>query len=185
MSLIDGPNACSGGEFEEVNITVQGTSLCNLTKIKGLSSTTYGNVYAEMINNDPFWVSDGTDEREFMRDGSAQTGTAQTSCTSCSNPPTPTPTPIPPTPTPIPPASYTQYVGCGYGTTEGSTCNDTENDRTLYSNCDSLSFGINCYVYVDTFPNPLTGYNFVQINSATWAINSSTGMITGLASEQC
>jgi hypothetical protein len=48
-----------------------------------------------------------------------------------------------------------------------------------------MSFGSGCYVYVDTFPNPLTGYNFVQINSATWAINSSSGIITGLATEQC
>ena len=48
-----------------------------------------------------------------------------------------------------------------------------------------MSFGTGCYVYVDTFPNALTGYNFVQINSATWAINSSSGIITGLATEQC
>jgi hypothetical protein len=183
VSLVNGPTACTGGEYSNVNITVVGTSLCNLTKVKGLSSTMYGSVYGDMTNNTTFWVSDGTDEREFMRDGSAQTGTAQTACTSCSGPP-PTNTPLPPTPTPTP-GPVTTYSGCGYGTTEGSTCNDTENNRTLYSNCDSLSFGINCYVYVDTFPNPLTGYNFVQINGETWDINNSTGQITGLSSEQC
>jgi hypothetical protein len=183
VSLLDGPTACAGGEYSNVNITVQGTSLCNFTKVLGLSSPTYGNVYGDMSNNDTYYITDGTDHREILRDGSAQTGTAQTSCTSCSGPP-PTNTPLPSTPTPTP-GPVTPYTGCGYGTTEGSTCNDTQNNRTLYSNCDSLSFGINCYVYVDTFPNPLTGYNFVQINGATWAINSSTGMITGSASEQC
>jgi hypothetical protein len=92
------------------------------------------------------------------------------------------------TPTPTPtatPSSLTTYTGCGRGATESATCFDTENNRTFYSNCNSLSFGIGCYVYVDTFPNPLTGYNFVQINGATWAINSVTGVITGLATEQC
>ena len=108
VSLVNGPSACSGGEYSNVNITVVGTSLCNLTKVKGLSSTTYGSVYGDMTNNTTFWVSDGTDEREFMRDGSAQTGTAQTACTLCSGAP-PTSTPLPPTPTP---ESYYDYVRC-------------------------------------------------------------------------
>ena len=100
---------------------------------------------------------------------------------------TPTPTATgTPTPTPTPtPSSLTTYTGCGRGATESATCFDTENNRTFYSDCNSFSFGIGCYVYVDTFPNPLTGYNFVQINGATWAINSSSGIITGLATEQC
>jgi len=103
--------------------------------------------------------------------------------------PTPTPTITPtttttPTPTPTIP-SLTTYTGCGYGVNESATCLDAENNRTLYSDCNSLSFGAGCYVFVDTFPNPLTGYNFVQINGATWAINSITGQITGLAGEQC
>jgi hypothetical protein len=100
---------------------------------------------------------------------------------------TPTPTPtntVTPTPSATPP-SLTTYTGCGRGATESSTCADAANNRTFYSDCNSLSFGIGCYVYVDTFPNPLTGYNFVQINGATWAINSSSGIITGLATEQC
>ena len=108
VSLVNGPSACSGGEYSNVNITVVGTSLCNLTKVKGLSSTTYGSVYGDMTNNTTFWVSDGTDEREFMRDGSAQTGTAQTACTLCSGAP-PTSTPLPPTPTP---QTYDVYERC-------------------------------------------------------------------------
>jgi hypothetical protein len=108
VSLVDGPTACAGGEYATVNVTVQGTSLCNLTKVLGLSSTTYGNVYADMTNDDTFYVTDGTDWREFTRDGSAQTGTAQTACTSCSNPPTPTPIP---TSTPTP-AAYDVYERC-------------------------------------------------------------------------
>jgi hypothetical protein len=108
VSLINGPSACGGGEYAAVNVTVRGTSLCTLTKVLGLSSPTYGNVYGDMIGDDTFWVSNGTDEREFKRDGSAQTGTAQTSCTSCSNPPTPTPEP---TPTQIP-STYDVYQRC-------------------------------------------------------------------------
>jgi hypothetical protein len=107
VSLLDGPDACAGGGYSNVNITVQGTSLCNLTKVLSLSSSTYGNVYGDMTNNTTFWVSDGTDEREFIRNGSAETGTAQTACTSCSAPPTPTP--LPPTPTP---QTYDVYERC-------------------------------------------------------------------------
>ena len=108
VSLVNGPTACAGGEYSNVNITVVGTSLCNLTKVKGLSSTMYGNVYGDMTNNTTFWVSDGTDEREFKRDGSAETGTAQTACTLCSGAP-PTSTPLPPTPTP---QTYDVYERC-------------------------------------------------------------------------
>jgi hypothetical protein len=100
-------------------------------------------------------------------------------------PPTPTPTVVPPTPTPTV-VTVTSFGGCGYGSTASGACNDAGiNNRTLYSNCDGLSFGTGCYVYVDTFPNPLTGYDFVFINLSVWNINSSTGQITGLASEQC
>ena len=104
--------------------------------------------------------------------------------------PTPTATAVPPTatPTPTPTATptITSFSGCGYGSTSSGACDDaTTNNRTLYSNCDGLTFGSGCYVYVDTFPNPLTGYDFVFMNLSTWNINSSTGQITGLASEQC
>jgi hypothetical protein len=97
---------------------------------------------------------------------------------------TPTQTPTA-TPTATPPVTLYSYTGCGYGNSEGSACNDTINDRTLYSNCNSSGFGVNCYVYVDTFPNPLTGYSFVYINTALYTMNSSQGYITGFAAEQC
>jgi hypothetical protein len=99
--------------------------------------------------------------------------------------PTPTATsvgPVTPTPTPL---VLTTYTDCGRGTTIPATCFDATNSRTFYSNCASISFGIGCYVYIDTFGNPLTGYNFVFIAGSTWNINSSTGQITALAFEQC
>jgi hypothetical protein len=60
-----------------------------------------------MVVDDTYYITNGTDYREIKRDGSAQTGTAQTSCTSCSNPVTPEP----PTPTPIP-STYDVYQRC-------------------------------------------------------------------------
>lgn len=184
VSLIDGLSACAGGEYGSVNITVQGTTICNATKILALNSGLWGSLYADMDNNDTFHISVGTDQREIKRDGFDTTGTPQTACVVCSQPPTPTP--IPPTPTPVPPASYTQYTGCGYGTTAQGACNDAStNNRTLYSDCNSLGFGTNCYVYIDTFPNPLTGYNFISINGSVFTINDITGRITGTSSEQC
>jgi hypothetical protein len=89
-----------------------------------------------------------------------------------------------PTPTPSP---YTEYTGSGRGTNISEACNDASSNggRTFYSDCASGSFGVGCYVYVDQFPNVLTGYNNVQMNGATWDINSSTGVITASSSVQC
>jgi hypothetical protein len=99
-------------------------------------------------------------------------------------PPTATPTPVPPTPTPTP-GPLTTYTGCGRGNTLSGVCDDAANNRTFYSDCGPFDFTTGCFVYVDTFPNPLTGYEYVFINGATWDINNSTGQITGLSSEQC
>ncbi len=97
----------------------------------------------------------------------------------------PTATPIPPTPTPLPQTVYT-LTGCGYGTTATEACQDvTDNNRTLYSDCQAIEFSGGCTVFVDTFPNALTGYNFVVINGSTYTINSTTGLVSGIASEQC
>jgi hypothetical protein len=110
---------------------------------------------------------------------------------------TPTPTPLPPdtlpptdTPTPEPtatptPLPLTSFTGCGRGNTLSGVCDDAANNRTFYSDCGPFDFAVGCYVYVDTFPNPLTGYEYVYINGATWDINNSTGQITALSSEQC
>jgi hypothetical protein len=108
----------------------------------------------------------------------------------CGFEPTPTPTPTAtstPTPTPTEtPGGVTSFGGCGYGSSVAAACTDAGiNSRTLYSDCDSGSFGIGCFVYVDTFPNPLTGYTNVFMNGANWDINSSTGLVTALSSEQC
>jgi hypothetical protein len=101
--------------------------------------------------------------------------------------PTPTPTPEPtitPTPTPEPTFSY---IGCGYGNTAEAACsNSSLNPQILYSNCDSFEFGLGCIIYVDTFPNALTGYSYVFINTSLWNVNPSTGVVTGFApGEQC
>jgi len=107
------------------------------------------------------------------------------SCTCITPTPTATATPTP-TPTPTLPAGLNAFTGCGRGTSEASVCNDAStNNRTLYSDCDSGTFGVGCYVYVDTFPNALTGYDYVFMNGATWDINSSTGVVTTYSSEQC
>lgn len=79
--------------------------------------------------------------------------------------------------------SLTEYVGSGRGNTAQSACEDTVNLRTFYSNCNTLSPG--CNVYVDTFPNALTGYDYVVLNGATYNINSGNGQITSLSGEQC
>lgn len=105
---------------------------------------------------------------------------------------TPTVTPTPtstPTPTPTPtetPGGVTSFAGCGYGGSVSAACNDAGiNNRTLYSDCTSGTFGVGCFVYVDTFPNALTGYTNVFMNSACWDINSVTGQVTAYSSEQC
>ena len=102
--------------------------------------------------------------------------------TSTPIPTTPTPTPISPTPTPVP---LTTYTGCARGNTFGGVCADAENNRTFYSNCGPFDFTTGCFVYVNTSPNALTGYEYVFINGSTWDINNSTGQITGLSSDQC
>jgi hypothetical protein len=78
-----------------------------------------------------------------------------------------------------------EYTGCGRGSSVAAACSDASNNRTFYSDCNSGAFGVGCYVYVDTFPNPLTGYNSVFMNGASWDISSVTGIITAYSSEQC
>jgi hypothetical protein len=84
------------------------------------------------------------------------------------------------------PTLYSEFLGCGYGSSVAAACNDAGiNSRTLYSDCTSGTFGIGCFVYVDTFPNPLTGYTNVFMNGGCWDINSSTGVVTAFSSVQC
>jgi hypothetical protein len=77
------------------------------------------------------------------------------------------------------------FTGCGRGNTYEGVCADAVNDRLFYSDCGPFDFAVGCYVYVDTFPNPLIGYEYVFINGSTWDINNSTGQITGLSIIQC
>ena len=83
----------------------------------------------------------------------------------------------------IPP--LTVYTGCGRSNTMGGVCEDASNNRIFYSNCGPFDIGAGCFVYVDTFGNPLIGYEYVYINGTTYTINNSTGALTGFAAEQC
>ena len=82
-------------------------------------------------------------------------------------------------------SSVYEFTGCGRGSNVANACSDASNNRTFYSDCTTGTFGVGCYVYVDTFPNPLTGYNNVFMNGSTWDISSVTGIITALSSVQC
>jgi hypothetical protein len=97
--------------------------------------------------------------------------------------PTPTTT-LAPTTTAAP---VEVYSGCGYGNSVAAACTDASvYSRTLYSNCNAGVFGVGCIVYVNAGGTvPLTGYTNVFINSASWDINSSTGVITAYSSTQC
>jgi hypothetical protein len=117
-----------------------------------------------------------------------QGGNCSSYTTCLPSPVTPTPTATStPTPTPTPTeGGVTSFGGCGYGSSTAAACNDAGiNNRTLYSDCTSGTFGVGCFVYVDTFPNALTGYTNVFMNGASWDINSSTGQVTAYSSEQC
>jgi len=77
------------------------------------------------------------------------------------------------------------YINCGYGETISDAINDeAANHRTLYSNCNSLSFYPLCYVYTDSNRTPLLGFSFVFINGATYSINQLNGIISGYTSGQ-
>jgi hypothetical protein len=84
------------------------------------------------------------------------------------------------------PTSFTQFGGSGRGNSVAEACSDAiSNNRTFYSNCDGLTFGVGCYVYTDSSGTPLTGYTNVFMNLTSWDVNSSTGEITAVSSVQC
>jgi len=108
-------------------------------------------------------------------------GCANAQCAACPTPAPVTPAPVTPAPTP---AEFYEFTGCGRGENDSEACNDAGiNNRTFYSNCDIIGGG--CYVYVDTFGNPLTGYTHLFMAGSNWYINSSTGQITGYSLNQC
>lgn len=78
--------------------------------------------------------------------------------------------------------TYYEYTGCGYGATISAALNDaTINNRTLYSNCNSLSLGSLCNLFSDNLGTLLTGYQYVYINSEVYVVNQANGVIIGLA----
>ena len=80
--------------------------------------------------------------------------------------------------------AFTTYTGCGRSNTNGGVCSDAaNNNRTFYSDCSNI--GVGCVVYTDKYPNALTGYDYVYIGGLAWIINSSNGVISELAPEQC
>lgn len=95
-----------------------------------------------------------------------------------------------PTPTPTPtstPGGLVLFGGCGRGSSVAESCSDAGiNNRTFYSNCDTLSFGVGCYVYTDpSGPTLLLGYSNVFMNFQNWDVNPSTGQVTAYSSVQC
>jgi len=151
-------------------------TLCNGTQEYKEYTTTGNKVIPECIQqNSVTYGFPFADLAEFTVTG------AGTQCGGVCVTPTPTPTV-----TATLPGGLTAYGGCGRGNSVADACNDAGiNARTLYSDCDAGSFGVGCFVYVDTFPNPLTGYTNVFMNGACWDVNSSTGVVTAFSSVQC
>ena len=78
-----------------------------------------------------------------------------------------------------------EFGDSGKGQTIGGACSDYPNS-TLYSDCDSLTFGTGCTVYTDAGgTSPLTGFPFIFMNFANWDVNTITGVVTGPSSIQC
>ena len=76
------------------------------------------------------------------------------------------------------------YTGCGYGNSVSTACNDAIiNNRTLYSDCSFVE--VNCEIYTDINGTiPLTGYNYVSINSTIWELNLGN-VVVALSPIQC
>jgi hypothetical protein len=81
--------------------------------------------------------------------------------------------------------SYSEYTGSGYGNTVYDAAVDASiNNRTLYSTCNSLSFGSLCTVLVNSTGTPLLGYTVVYINFTAYDVNPGTGMVIGPSAVQ-
>jgi hypothetical protein len=109
VSLADEGTACEGGEYGLVTITIIGTTLCNATSIRALSSATIGNLYSDFDGSQVFYVSRLGKVREFTRVSTLQRGTPTSECSDCPTAaPTVTPTAAPTaTPTVTPTATPT------------------------------------------------------------------------------
>jgi hypothetical protein len=81
--------------------------------------------------------------------------------------------------------TYFAYTGCGYGFTESAAAGDaTMNNRTFYSECNNLSIGPLCGVFLTGTGDPLTGYPKIFMNSMNYDVNEATGVIIGPSAEQ-
>lgn len=80
--------------------------------------------------------------------------------------------------------SLTSFTSCGYGNTVSTACNDAIiNNRTVYSDCSTISVG--CEIYIDFDGNsPLTGYNYISIDGNVWELNLGSTIIS-LSPIQC
>jgi len=194
--------ACDGGT--PITVSLNNTTFCN--------TSTYTATFFTSLGQTTYWLAYEGNYKQVYHTGSQNTVSQGGSCQTCNSsaptatplpatetplpatetplPATPTPTPEPnpatstPTPTPEPPP-LTLFQGSGRGNSPESACNDTVNVRNFYSNCGPFDLGNGCIIYVDTFPNPLVGYDYVVLNGSTYTISSGNGQITGFAPEQC
>jgi hypothetical protein len=191
--------ACDGGT--QISVSLNNADFC--------STTTFTSSFFTSLGTSNFWLAYGGSYLQIFH-FSGNSATRSQSCQACNNTPatatplpatatpeptlpptlpptnTPTPEPDPATPTPTPEAPpLTMFVGAGRGNSASDACNDTVNSRTFYSNCGPFDIGVGCYIYVDTFPNALVGYDYVVIDASTYTINNGTGQLTGLNPEQC
>jgi hypothetical protein len=114
--------------------------------------------------------------------GSTTTTTAAPPTTTTTISPTTTIAPTTTTTT----SGITQFNNCGRGNTVGESCSDAvDNARTFFSNCDNSTFGVGCFVYVNSSGTPLIGFSNVFMNLANWDVNPSTGVVTASSSTQC
>lgn len=81
--------------------------------------------------------------------------------------------------------TITEFGDSGKGNSVAEACNDYP-FSTLYSDCDTMTFGVGCTVYTDAGgTTPLTGYTDVFMNGANWKVNDSTGVVTQYSTIQC
>ena len=77
------------------------------------------------------------------------------------------------------------FADSGQGQSIPAACSDYPNS-TLYSNCDSLTFGVGCTVYSDAGgTTPLTGVPYVFMNFGNWDLNPTTGVVFQPSLQQC
>jgi len=115
----------------------------------------------------------------------APSGSTTTTTTSTTSTTSTTTTTIAPTTTTTT-NPYFLFGNCGRGNSVSEACSDAiDNARNFYSDCNSMSFGTGCVVYVDNAGTILTGYTRIFMNGSNWDISSTTGVVSGASSTQC